>query len=144
MHRPRAIRGNRAVLGTMYEHDRWPIWRDEQLREYIAVCWRQCIRELSRGKVRAQRAAKRGLVRAGPVVEIGALLQPQTRELHARVRWEARRGVVGAMVRQGGLCGLGQQRAGGVKECGELRGIQYLVAQEKWLGLRNEEVRGLR
>ena len=79
VHRPRAIRGNSTVLGTMNVHNGRPIGRDEQLREYSAVGWRQCIFHMlrvGRWKERAQRAAKRGLVRAGPVVEVGALLQP--------------------------------------------------------------------
>src|SRR5258708_31706540 len=93
---------------------------------------------LCRGEERAQRVAERGRVRPSPVVQVGAELQPQSRELHARVRWEPGRGGVGAVVRERGLRCWGLRGACWVQERGELRWVQYLVVLVERYGLWHE------
>ena len=154
VHCLRAVDGHRAVLGAMDEQHAGPVVRDEELREDGMLGGGKGFREarvelcvlrvlLSRGEERAQRVAERGRVRPSPVVQVGAELQPQPRELHARVRREPRRGGVGAVVRERGLRDWGLRGACRVQECGELRWVQYLVALVERRGLWHEEVRAL-
>jgi hypothetical protein len=132
VHRLRAVGRHRAVLGAVDEQHAGPVRRDEELREdgvlgggkgsceaRVELC-----ALLARGEERTQRIAERGRVRPSPIVQVRAELQPQPRELHARVPREPRRDGVAAVVRERGLRGWGKRGACRVQEWGELSWVQ--------------------
>ena len=146
---PRALRAGCSVLGAVDEQHAGPLGSDEQLGEdsVLGGGQRRCEPGLGhryvftlRGEQLAERVADRGLVQARPVVEVGAVLEPQARELHARIRRHARRGGVRPEVRGWRLGDWRQGRACRVHELRELGGVEELVTQEEGLCFWQEEV----
>ena len=104
-----ALRENGGVLGAMDEQDAGPVRCHEQLRKdrVLGGGQRRCEPGVGhrdvfalRGEELAELVADRGLVQACPVVEVGAELEPQAREQHARIRRHARRCGAGPEVRR--------------------------------------------